>query len=157
MFAQNQIVYRIPARTYTRRFNTKCSVNKTFRASIHNLSDENSMAISEVKTTKLLHIIAFERDGREGVYSMSERDKQGKDINHVLAFRTFDEALRYKTLLEAEMDFNPYVQFVSRFELNHSCNVGNYNCRVVNSGTLVIPPVKTRAITDWEWDMMTDL
>jgi hypothetical protein len=66
MFAQNQIVYRIPARTYTHRFNTKCSVNKTFRASMHNLSDENSMAISEVKTTKLLHIIAFERDGREG-------------------------------------------------------------------------------------------
>ena len=115
MFAQNQIVYRTPVRTYTRRFNAKCSANKTFRASMHNLSDENSTAISEVKTNKMLHIIAFERDGHEGVYSMSERDEQGKDIHHVIAFRTFDEALRYKTLLEAEMDFNPYVQFVSQF------------------------------------------
>ena len=48
------------------------------------------------------------------------------------------------------MHLSSYVQFASRYELNHACEVGNYKCRVINEGVLVTPPTDTIKITDWE-------
>ena len=48
------------------------------------------------------------------------------------------------------MKITSFVQFASRFELEHACNVGGYECLVVNDGALVTPPNKTMKITDWE-------
>ena len=68
-----------------------------------------------------------------------------------VAFVTFDDAYRYKTLLEANMDsYSPYIQYASRFELDHACSVGGYHCRVVNKGALITPPMRTVKLTDWE-------
>ena len=50
----------------------------------------------------------------------------------------------------SDMKITPFVQFASRFELEHACNVGGYECLVVNDGALVTPPTKTVKITDWE-------
>jgi hypothetical protein len=75
---------------------------------------------------------------------------EGIPVNYILAFTNFEDAFRYKVLLEAEMDFTPYIQFVSRFEIEHACNVGGYECRVVNEGALVTPPTTTVKTTDWE-------
>jgi len=145
MFAQTRFVYRVP----TPRFRVRCKT----RASIHHLSVENSKSINEVDTNKMLHILAFEKNGKEGVYSVVEHNKGGEDINHIIAFQTFDEAFRYKTLLEADTELKPYIEFVSQYELNHTCTIGKHACRVVNRDTLIIPPTKTRKITDWEMDM----
>lgn len=150
MFAQPQNVYHNPT---PRRFRTRCGASKNAYTSMHTLSDKNSRSISEIKTNKPFHILAFEKNGVEGIYSIAERHKNGVEVNHIVAFHTFDEAFRYKTLLEADTDFNPFIQFVSKYELNHACNVGNYKCRVVNRGTLVVPPSKTLEITDWEKEM----
>ena len=150
MFAQPQNVYHNPT---PRRFRTRCGASKNAYTSMHTLSDENSRSISEIKTNKPFHILAVEKNGVEGIYSIAERHKNGVEVNHIVAFHTFDEAFRYKTLLEADTDFNLFIQFVSKYELNHACNVGNYKCRVVNRGTLVVPPSKTLEITDWEKEM----
>ena len=148
MFAQNQIVYRIPIP----RFKTRRPCNRSVCASTRYLSDQNSKPISEVRTNNPLHVLAFERNGKEGIYSITEHTEYGEDVDYIIAFRTFDEAFRYKTLLEADTDYKPYIEFMSLYELNHTCTVGNYKCRVVNPGMLVIPPIKTRAVSDWEME-----
>src|SRR5210317_789361 len=83
-------------------------------------------------------------------YSVKLLDDEAIVKDDIVAFTNFEDAFRYKTLLEAEMDHKPYVQFASRFELEHTCNVGGYRCRVVNEGALVTPPNQTLKITDWE-------
>jgi len=145
MFAQAQFVYRVP----TPRFRVRCKAS----ASIHRLSDENSKDINQVHTNNTLHVLAFERNGQEGIYSVVERTETGEEINQIIAFQTFDEAFRYKILLEADTELKPHVEFVSQYELNHTCTIGKYACRVVNIGSLLIPPTKTRQVTDWEVDM----
>ena len=56
----------------------------------------------------------------------------------------------YKVLLEAEMSLTPYVQFASPFEIDHVCVTGNYDCRVINEGTLILPPQMSVTATEWE-------
>ena len=98
----------------------------------------------------MFHILAFIRDGDTGLYSVTEHDDDGVPRNNIVAFRNFEDAFRFKTLLEADMKITPFVQFASRFELEHACNVGGYECIVVDDGALVTPPTKTVKITDWE-------
>jgi hypothetical protein len=71
-------------------------------------------------------------------------------INNIVAFTNFDDVFRYKTLLEAEMDKKPFIQFATRFELEYMCDVGNYKCIVINENVLVTPPTMTERHTDWE-------
>jgi hypothetical protein len=116
----------------------------------YSLDTRNSTPLDKVDDKDLFHVLAFIRDGDTGLYSVTERDDNDVPRNHIVAFRNFEDAFRYKTLLEADMNMVPYVQFASRFELDHACNVGGYECMVVNEGALVTPPTKTVKITDWE-------
>ena len=115
------------------------------------LGDHNSKPLSEIHDKKLLHVLTFHTDGSEGIYAIKERGiNSNPDVNYIIAFRTFDEAFRYKTLLEAEMDLKPYVQFASKYELNHACTIGNYQCKVIDRDALILPPMDSVNITDWE-------
>lgn len=118
--------------------------------SYYTINNINSKPLDQVPDVGMFHILAFIRDGDTGIYSVSNLSDDEVKSSHIIAFRTFEDAFRYKTLLEAEMNMTPYVQFASRFELEHSCNVGNYGCRVVDEDALVTPPTKTVEITDWE-------
>jgi hypothetical protein len=118
--------------------------------SYYTINNINSKPLDQVRDVGMFHILAFIRDGDTGIYSVSNLDDDGLKKSHIIGFRTFEDAFRYKTLLEAEMNMTPYVQFASRFELEHSCNVGNYGCRIVDEDALVTPPTKTVEITDWE-------
>ena len=118
--------------------------------SYYTINNINSKPLDQVADVGMFHILAFIRDGDTGIYSVSNLDDDGVKKSHIIGFRTFEDAFRYKTLLEAEMNMTPYVQFASRFELEHSCNVGNYGCRIVDEDALVTPPTKTVEITDWE-------
>jgi hypothetical protein len=119
--------------------------------SYYTIDKNNSKPLDEVKTHDLLHILTFHRpDVEQGVYSIRKLNHGGLPEDNILAFTNFEDALRFKTLLDAEMNISPYVQFASRFELNHACTVGGYKCRVVNEGALVTPPTKTLSVTDWE-------
>jgi hypothetical protein len=116
----------------------------------YSLDKRNSQPLDKVDKEGLFHVIAFIRDGDTGLYSVTEKDEDGIPRNNIVAFRNFEDAFRYKTLLEADMKITSFVQFASRFELEHACNVGGYECLVVNDGALVTPPTKTAKITDWE-------
>lgn len=146
MFALKQIAFRpSPVRFKPR-------VKKTVIKNYYALDYDNSTALEKVPDHSLFHVLAFHKPGHEeGFYSVTERDENDHPRHSIVAFLTFDDAFRYKTLLEAEMDsYSPYIQFASRFELDHVCRIGGYHCRVVNEGALVTPPTKTVKITDWE-------
>jgi hypothetical protein len=124
-------------------------ISRTIRG-YYKLDKTNCQPIEKVDDTRMFHVIAFIRDGDTGIYSVKEQNEEGVSQDSIVAFRNFEDAFRYKTLLEAEMNMTPFVQFASLFELEHMCNVGDYECLVVNEGALVTPPTKTIQITDWE-------
>ena len=147
MFAvrcQSPQVPRVP------RVNRKHTISKVCK-SYYTVNNTNTQDLTEVGGTDLLHILTFHQpDTDEGIYSIRELNEDGLPVNHILAFIDFEDAFRYKTLLEAEMGRSPYVQFASRFEIDHACEVGHYKCRVVNKGVLITPPTRTVRVTDWE-------
>ena len=129
---------------------TKCKISKVSR-SYYTINDSNTKDLTEVGGTDLLHVLTFHQpNADEGIYSIRELNEDGLPVNHILAFITFEDAFRYKTLLEAEMGRSPYIQFASRFEIKHACEVGHFKCRVVDEGVLVTPPTRTVRVTDWE-------
>ena len=124
-------------------------ISRTIRG-YYSLDKRNSQPLDRVEKEGLFHVIAFIRDGDTGIYSVMERNEDDIPKKNIVAFRNFEDAFRYKTLLEADMKITSFVQFASRFELEHACNVGGYDCLVVNDGALVTPPTKTAKVTDWE-------
>ena len=129
---------------------TKCKISKVSR-SYYTINDSNTKDLTEVGGTDLLHVLTFHQpNADDGIYSIRELNEDGLPVNHILAFITFEDAFRYKTLLEAEMGRSPYIQFASRFEIKHACEVGHFKCRVVDEGVLVTPPTRTVRVTDWE-------
>ena len=143
MFAVKCPALRVPSFTY------KKNVQRRVRC-YYALDKSNCKPLDEVDHDGLFHILAFIRDGDTGIYSIRHLDDETMIRDYVVAFMNFEDAFRYKTLLEAEMDLVPYVQFASRSELEHMCNIGGYRCRIVNENTLVTPPTTTIRITDWE-------
>jgi hypothetical protein len=128
----------------TRRRNPRC-----VRAQ-YKIDNTKCQPIEQVEDTRIFHILAFIRDGDTGIYSVKEYDEDGVSHDSIVAFRNFEDALRYKTLLEAEMDMTPFVQLASMYDIEYLCFTGNYNCLVMNEGVLVTPPIKTLEVTDWE-------
>ncbi len=147
MFAvrcQSPQVPNVPRTTNKRTISKVCK-------SYYTVNNLNSKDLTEVGGTDLVHVLTFDQPNTdEGIYSIRELNEDGLPVNHILAFITFEDAFRYKTLLEAEMGRSPYIQFASRFEINHACEVGYYKCRVVDEGVLVTPPTRTVRVTDWE-------
>mgnify|MGYP006076555235 FL=1 len=125
-------------------------ISRTIRG-YYKLDNTNCQPIERVDNTRIFHVLAFIKDGGDtGIYSVKENNEDGVSQDSIVAFRNFEDAFRYKTLLEAEMTMTPFVQFASMYELEHICYTGNYDCLVVNAGALVTPPTKTIQITDWE-------
>jgi hypothetical protein len=128
----------------------KCKISRVCK-SYYTIDEHNSKPLDKAQTSGLLHVLTFHKaDAEEGIYSVRKLNNEGVPVDWILAFTTFEDAFRFKTLLDAEMNLSPYVQFASRFELEHACNVTGCKCRVVNEGTLVTPPTETMKITDWE-------
>ena len=147
MFAVRCQSPQVPRVTRTKK---KQSISKVCK-SYYTVNDSNTKDLTEVVGTDLLHILTFHQpNADEGIYSIRELNEDGLPVNHILAFINFEDAFRYKTLLEAEMGRSPYIQFASRFEINHACEVGHFKCRVVDEGVLITPPTQTVRVTDWE-------
>ena len=144
MFAVKCPALRVPSFTFKKK-----NIQRRVRC-YYSLDKTNSQPIDDVVHDGLFHVLAFIKDGDTGIYSIRQLDDDAIVQNHIIAFTNFEDAFRYKTLLEAEMDHRPYVQFASRFELEHMCHTGGYRCRIVNEGALVTPPTTTMKITDWE-------
>ena len=147
MFAVRCQSPQVPRVTRTKK---KQSISKVCK-SYYTVNDSNTKDLTEVVGTDLLHILTFHQpNADEGIYSIRELNEDGLPVNHILAFINFEDAFRYMTLLEAEMGRSPYIQFASRFEINHACEVGHFKCRVVDEGVLITPPTRTVRVTDWE-------
>ena len=115
------------------------------------IDENNTRPLGLEDFNHLLHVITFHQpNDDEGIYSLRKLNKEGLPENFIIAWRNFDDAYRYKTLLDAEMKRYSYIQFATHFELNYMCELGNYKCRVVNDGVLVTPPTETVQTTDWE-------
>jgi hypothetical protein len=137
-------IARVPT-TYKRR-----KVSRVCK-SYFTIDENNTRPLSEADSKDLLHIITFHQPNEEeGIYAVRKLNSDGLPENCIVAWRNFDDAFRYKTLLDAEMQRSSYIQFASHFELCYMCELGNYNCRVVNDGVLVTPPTETVKTTDWE-------
>lgn len=135
---------RVPTTYKRRKISRVCK-------SYFTIDENNTRPLSPEDSKELLHVITFHQPNNdEGVYSLRKLNKEGLPENFIIAWRNFDDAYRYKTLLDAEMKRYSYIQFASHFELCHMCELGNYNCRVVNDGVLVTPPTETVKTTDWE-------
>ena len=147
MFAVRCQSPQVPRVTRTKK---KQSISKVCK-SYYTVNDSNTKDLTEVVGTDLLHVLTFHHpNADEGIYSIRELNEDGLPVNHILAFINFEDAFRYMTLLEAEMGRSPYIQFASRFEINHACEVGHFKCRVVDEGVLITPPTRTVRVTDWE-------
>ena len=144
MFAFQAPLPHVPLRYNKRRIPKVCR-------SYYTVDKTNSKDLNEVVSNDLLHVLTFHQPNvEEGIYSIQRLNDKGIPFNHILAFITFEDAFRYMTLLEAEMGRSPYIQFASRFEIKHACEVGHFKCRVVDEGVLVTPPTRTVRVTDWE-------
>ena len=139
------VIPRVPV-TYRRRKISKVCKNFT------PIDDTNSRSIQQVPSDDLLHVLSFHRPNMEtdGIYAIRTWDQDGLPVECIVAFTTFEDAFRYKVLLEAEMSLTPYIQFASPFEIDHVCTTGNYDCRVINEGTLLLPPQMSVTATEWE-------
>jgi hypothetical protein len=138
-------------RTFPRYKKTK--VSKICRC-YYELDNTNSTSLDKYITpADMFYIITFRNRGDDGVYAVYEPTCGPNEVpkNNIVAFLSYDDAFRYKTLLEAEfVDKTPYVHYVSRFDIQYMCHTGGYGCRIVNQGALVTPPTSTLRITDWE-------
>ena len=121
----------VPRRTFT----VKAEYGK------NHVGFHNTKNIRNVKYLKVLYVLGFDVDtDRRGVYAVSNSDANDASRDYILAFRFYDEALRFMTLLEAIVDYKPTVETVERSEIDRVCEENNISCLVVNSNTLVIPP-----------------
>jgi hypothetical protein len=137
-------IARVPT-TYKRR-----KVSRVCK-SYFTIDEQNTQLLSESDSNELLHIITFHQPNEEeGIYAVRKLNSDGLPENCIVAWRNFDDAFRYKTLLDAEMKRSSYIQFASHYELDFACEHGNYTCRIVDNGVLVTPPTETIKTTDWE-------
>ena len=105
-------VPRVPT-TYKRR-----KVSRVCR-SYFTIDEQNTTLLSEDTDHDLLHIITFHQPNEEeGIYAVRKLNSGGLPENCIVAWRNFDDAFRYKTLLDAEMKRSSYIQFASHYELD---------------------------------------
>ena len=85
------------------------------------------------------------RTENEGIHSLKVGDR-----NIVLMFEDEDDATRFGGLLEAQ-DFPPCsVEGFESEEIEEFCRGAGYEAKMVETGTLVMPPEQNLETTDWD-------
>lgn len=85
------------------------------------------------------------RTENEGIHSLKVGDR-----NIVLMFEAEDDATRFGGLLEAQ-DFPPCsVEGFESEEIEEFCGGAGYEAKMVETGTLVMPPEQNMQATDWD-------
>lgn len=96
-------------------------------------------------------ILVFEyRDYSNGLYSIQERTKDDIPENIVLAFHSYDDALRYGMFLDTSMGRIPCVEMTHSSALKTFCLDAGYKCLVASPGAIILPPDGTVKVTDCE-------
>jgi hypothetical protein len=83
----------------------------------------------------------------EGIHTLKVGDR-----NIVLMFESEDDATRYSLMLEAQDFGSPTVEGFEQDDIEEFCVGANYECKVVPTGTLEVPPEANAESTDWNAD-----
>lgn len=81
----------------------------------------------------------------EGIHTLKSGDR-----NVILMFESEDDATRYALLLEAQDFPSPSVEAVDSEEIEEFCQDSPYEFKMIEPGTLAIPPETN--IEDPDWD-----
>ncbi|MGL5080183.1 MAG: DUF3110 domain-containing protein [Microcoleaceae cyanobacterium] len=81
----------------------------------------------------------------EGIHTIQQGDR-----NTVLMFEAEDDATRFSVLLEAQDFPAPNVELIEEAEIKEFCRSVGYECRLVATGELEIPPENNVDQTDWQ-------
>jgi hypothetical protein len=83
----------------------------------------------------------------EGIHTLKVSDR-----NVVLMFENEDDATRYALMLEAQDFGSPSVEAFDADEIESFCAEANYECKLVPTGMLTMPPEASVDSTDWRPD-----
>ena len=87
----------------------------------------------------------------EGIHSL-----QANGRNTVLIFEDEDDATRFGLMLEAQDFPAPTVEAFDEQEIEEFCQEAGFDCKLVPSGALMMPPETTVDKTDWNQDGIYD-
>jgi hypothetical protein len=80
----------------------------------------------------------------EGIHTLQMGDR-----NIVLMFESEDDAARYSLMLEAQDFPSPSVEIIDSTEVEDFCQEAGFDCKIIEAGTLAIPPENNVEQTDW--------
>lgn len=129
-----------PISNYRPKKHTRVKALRAFNNNLENVPDDESV-----------FILVFEHgDYRNGLYSIQERTRDDIPENIVLAFHSYDDALRYGMFLDTSMGQIPSVEMTHSSALKTFCSDAGYKCLVATSGAIILPPDGTVKVTDCE-------
>ena len=97
---------------------------------------------------KHVYVLLFNaRTENEGIHTLQVGDR-----NVVLMFESEDDAIRFSGLLEAQDFPSPSVEALEAEEIEEFCQSAGYECQLVETGMLALPPEKNVEKTDWQPD-----
>ncbi|MGF1524786.1 MAG: DUF3110 domain-containing protein [Leptolyngbyaceae cyanobacterium] len=83
----------------------------------------------------------------EGIHSL-----QANGRNTVLIFEDEDDAMRFGLMLEAQDFPEPTVEAFDEKEIEEFCQEAGFDCKLVPSGALMMPPETNLDKTTWNSD-----
>ncbi|MEQ8754386.1 DUF3110 domain-containing protein [Coleofasciculus sp. G1-WW12-02] len=97
---------------------------------------------------KQVYVLLFNaRTENEGIHTLQIGDR-----NVVLMFESEDDAIRFGGMLEAQDFPSSSVEALEVEEIEEFCQSAGYDCQLVESGMLALPPEKNVEKTDWQAD-----
>ena len=81
----------------------------------------------------------------EGIHTIQVGDR-----NKILMFTEKDDAERYALMLEAQDFPTPTVEPIDEEEVKAFCQNADYDCELIESGKLALPPEHNLESTDWD-------
>jgi Protein of unknown function (DUF3110) len=97
----------------------------------------------------IVYVLLFNaRTENEGIHTL-----QVGDQNIVLMFTEEDDATRFGILLEAQDFPSPSVEAFDSEEIEEFCASAGYECQLIETGMLAVPPENNVEDTDWSPDI----
>ena len=92
-----------------------------------------------------VYVLLFNaRTENEGIHTIQINGR-----NQVLMFESEDDATRFALMLEAQDFPLPAVEEIDSEEIEDFCRDADYGCKLVEQGTLELPPEQNVEETDW--------
>ena len=93
----------------------------------------------------VVYILLFNAETEnEGIHTLQLGDR-----NTVLLFESEDDACRFGLMLEAQDFPTSTVEAIEIEEVEEFCQDAGYDCKVIESGMLAVPPETNVEETDW--------